>query len=141
MTPFNKGLTFLYASYGLTVYYLGLLLVWSLESLLYRLVQSVHYPSGKVGIQDATLMSRGRFLGMVFCVNMGFANLSNLSAEDEQGKVYALFIGDTVLVNEVMGGRGMILPGFAYIKMKVSVQHHTLVYFHIMTYRGYNMTI
>lgn len=38
--------------------------------------------------------------GMVFCVNLGFSNLSNPDAEDETGKNYALFIGDTVLVNE-----------------------------------------
>ena len=38
---------------------------------------------------------------MVFCVNLGFSNLSNPDAEDETGKNYALFIGDTVLVNEV----------------------------------------
>lgn len=40
-------------------------------------------------------------IGMVFSVNLGFANLSNPDAEDEQGKVYALFIGDIVQVNEV----------------------------------------
>ena len=39
--------------------------------------------------------------GMVFCINIGFANLSNPQAEDAAGKVYALFIGDTVLVNNV----------------------------------------
>ena len=33
--------------------------------------------------------------------NIGFANLSNPQAEDAAGKVYALFIGDTVLVNNV----------------------------------------
>jgi nucleosome binding factor SPN SPT16 subunit len=38
--------------------------------------------------------------GMVFCVNMGFSNLSNPEAEDEAGKTYALFIGDIVQVNE-----------------------------------------
>ena len=38
---------------------------------------------------------------MVLSVNLGFANLSNPDAEDEQGKVYALFIGDIVQVNEV----------------------------------------
>ena len=42
--------------------------------------------------------------GMVFNVNVGFAGLTNNSAEDMAGKIYALFIGDTVLVGEV--GRG-----------------------------------
>ena len=40
--------------------------------------------------------------GMVFNVNLGFANLTNTKAEDEASRVYALFIGDTVLVNEVV---------------------------------------
>ena len=37
---------------------------------------------------------------MVFNINMGFSNLQNKEASDKEGKVYALFIGDTVLVNE-----------------------------------------
>lgn len=39
--------------------------------------------------------------GMVFNVNVGLSNLSNPDAKDKEGKVYALFIGDTVMVNEV----------------------------------------
>lgn len=39
--------------------------------------------------------------GMVFSVNVGFAGLSNPSAEDQAGQSYALFVGDTVLVGEV----------------------------------------
>ncbi|CAL7935430.1 unnamed protein product [Xylocopa violacea] len=38
--------------------------------------------------------------GMVFNVNVGLANLTNTEATDKEGKVYALFIGDTVMVNE-----------------------------------------
>ncbi|XP_071785317.1 FACT complex subunit SPT16-like [Asterias amurensis] len=38
--------------------------------------------------------------GMVFNVNVGFSNLENKDAKDNPGKKYALFIGDTVLVNE-----------------------------------------
>lgn len=38
---------------------------------------------------------------MTFQVSIGFSNLDNPDGEDEQSKVYALFIGDTVLVNEV----------------------------------------
>lgn len=40
-------------------------------------------------------------LGMVFNVNAGFSGLINDTAEDSESKNYALFIGDTVLVNEV----------------------------------------
>lgn len=38
--------------------------------------------------------------GMVFNINMGFNNLQNKDASDKEGKVYALFIGDTVMVND-----------------------------------------
>lgn len=39
--------------------------------------------------------------GMVFNVNIGLSNLTNPDATEKEGKVYALFLGDTVLVNEV----------------------------------------
>ncbi|KAL0117373.1 hypothetical protein PUN28_010305 [Cardiocondyla obscurior] len=38
--------------------------------------------------------------GMVFNINVGLANLTNSEATDKEGKTYALFIGDTVIVNE-----------------------------------------
>lgn len=38
--------------------------------------------------------------GMVFNVYVGLSNLTNKEAADKEGKVYALFIGDTVLVND-----------------------------------------
>lgn len=38
--------------------------------------------------------------GMVFNVNAGFSGLVNESADNSEGKNYALFIGDTVVVNE-----------------------------------------
>ncbi|XP_064111889.1 FACT complex subunit spt16-like isoform X4 [Macrobrachium nipponense] len=38
--------------------------------------------------------------GQVFNVNLGFSDLSNSEAKDSEGKKYALFIGDTVVVNE-----------------------------------------
>jgi len=38
--------------------------------------------------------------GMVFNVNVGLSNLPNPDATDKEGKIYALFIGDTVMVNE-----------------------------------------
>ncbi len=39
--------------------------------------------------------------GMTFNVNVGFSDLKNDAASDEAGKVYALFIGDTVQVADV----------------------------------------
>ena len=38
---------------------------------------------------------------MLFNVNVGLAGLSNSRAEDNVGKTYSLFIGDTVLVADV----------------------------------------
>jgi len=38
---------------------------------------------------------------MVFNVNVGFADLENKDGKDSASKKYALFIGDTVMVNEV----------------------------------------
>lgn len=38
---------------------------------------------------------------MVFNINAGFSGLVNDSVDDSESKNYALFIGDTVLVNEV----------------------------------------
>ncbi|XP_054012466.1 FACT complex subunit spt16 isoform X1 [Hylaeus anthracinus] len=38
--------------------------------------------------------------GMVFNVNVGLSNLINSEATEKEGKVYALFVGDTVMVNE-----------------------------------------
>lgn len=38
--------------------------------------------------------------GMIFSVNIGLSNLENKNASDKEGKKIALFIGDTVLVND-----------------------------------------
>lgn len=38
--------------------------------------------------------------GMVFSVNIGISNLTNKEATEKEGKIYALFLGDTVVVND-----------------------------------------
>jgi Fe-S cluster biosynthesis and repair protein YggX len=38
---------------------------------------------------------------MTFQISVGFSALENTQGKDTQSKTYALFIGDTVLVNEV----------------------------------------
>ncbi|KAI1297269.1 FACT complex subunit spt16 [Halotydeus destructor] len=38
--------------------------------------------------------------GMIFNVSIGFSDLKNSAATDKEGKVYALFLGDTVVVHE-----------------------------------------
>ncbi|RZF37506.1 hypothetical protein LSTR_LSTR017215 [Laodelphax striatellus] len=39
--------------------------------------------------------------GQVYNLNVGLSGLVNKAAEDKEGKNYALFVGDTVVVNEV----------------------------------------
>ena len=41
-------------------------------------------------------------LGMTFQISLGFSGLDNPEGKDEQSKNYALFLGDTVVVNEVI---------------------------------------
>ena len=55
--------------------------------------------------------------GMVFNVNVGFAGLSNPSADDQAGRSYALFVGDTVLVGEV--GRDLGWDGWSVREVQV----------------------
>ncbi|XP_019874248.1 FACT complex subunit spt16 [Aethina tumida] len=38
--------------------------------------------------------------GMIFNVNIGFSNLKNKEASEKEAETYALFIGDTVMVND-----------------------------------------
>ena len=38
---------------------------------------------------------------MVFQVSIGFSGLTNSDAKEDDGKTYALFIGDTVIINKV----------------------------------------
>lgn len=56
---------------------------------------------------------------MVFNVNVGLSGLTNKEASDKEGKVYALFIGDTVQVNVVSEFDGLkecvILIGSSFL--------------------------
>ena len=38
---------------------------------------------------------------MTFQISIGFSSLENPNGKDEQSKTFALFVGDTVVVNEV----------------------------------------
>lgn len=46
--------------------------------------------------------------GQVYNANLGFSDLINPDASDSSSKKYALFIGDTVVVNEVRAVRLII---------------------------------
>lgn len=39
---------------------------------------------------------------MTFQISIGFSGLENPDGTDEHSKTYALFVGDTVVVNEVI---------------------------------------
>lgn len=39
--------------------------------------------------------------GQVYNLNVGLSGLTNKEAQEKEGKTYALFVGDTVVVNEV----------------------------------------
>ncbi|KAK7862745.1 hypothetical protein R5R35_002513 [Gryllus longicercus] len=49
-----------------------------------------------IGPKSAAIAKKG----MVFNLNVGLSGLTNKDAQEKEGKTYALFIGDTVLVNE-----------------------------------------
>lgn len=56
-------------------------------------------------IQHDTFVERGLCAsppGMVLSISLGFADLVNKEGKKEEQKKYALFIGDTVQINEVM---------------------------------------
>ena len=50
-----------------------------------------------IGPKNNVLAKRGQ----VFNINLGFSNLTNPDAKDDESKTYAFFVGDTVVVNEV----------------------------------------
>ena len=54
--------------------------------------------------------------GMVFNVAVGFSNLENKEASDPESKIYALFIGDTVLVNDANTAASTLTPSKKKIK-------------------------
>lgn len=55
-------------------------------------------------IKCKTLLERrlcASLVGMVLSISLGFADLVNKEAKKEEQKKYALFIGDTIQINEV----------------------------------------
>lgn len=69
--------------------------------------------------------------GQVYNANLGFSDLSNPEASDSNGKKYALFIGDTVVVNEVRRVacfRKLGYSVFCPVTFVYSVHCHCLAY-------------
>jgi nucleosome binding factor SPN SPT16 subunit len=48
--------------------------------------------------------------GMIFQVSIGFSDLINPEAKEDEAKKYALFIGDTILVNKDAAATALTLP-------------------------------
>lgn len=73
-------------------------------ALLEHLTKNFGFPMG-IEFKESSLMIGPKTnalakKGMVFNLNIGFSNLQNKEASDKEGKIYALFIGDTVIVND-----------------------------------------
>lgn len=63
---------------------------------------AVRAQKGKSQFELIRYTSTNFHLGMTFQISIGFSGLSNPEGRDEASKTYALFIGDTVVVNEVI---------------------------------------
>ncbi|XP_070574512.1 FACT complex subunit SPT16-like [Ptychodera flava] len=69
-----------------------------------KMTKSLGFVTG-IEFREASLVINGKTetkakTGMVFNVNVGFSNLVNKNGKDNASKKYALFVGDTFLVNE-----------------------------------------
>ena len=69
------------------------------DGMLCRFAMGIEFREGSLLISGKSDVIAER--GMVFNVNVGFSDLENAEAKSSEGKKYALYVGDTVLVNEV----------------------------------------
>jgi len=69
------------------------------DGLLCRFVMGIEFREGSLLISSKSDVVAEK--GMVFNVNIGFSDLENPEAKTSEAKKYALYLGDTVLVNEV----------------------------------------
>jgi len=69
------------------------------DGLLYRFVMGIEFREGSLLISSKSDVTAEK--GMVFNINIGFSDLENPEAKTSEAKKYALYLGDTVLVNEV----------------------------------------
>ncbi|XP_035220236.1 FACT complex subunit SPT16-like [Stegodyphus dumicola] len=74
------------------------------KELLDKMVKNLGFGMG-IEFRESTLAITAKTTavakkGMVFSINVGFSGLEKNKAEDKTPEIYALFIGDTVLVNE-----------------------------------------
>ena len=64
-----------------------------------RFAMGIEFREGSLLISSKSDVTAQK--GMVFNINIGFSDLENLDAKSSEAKKYALYLGDTVLVNEV----------------------------------------
>lgn len=65
----------------------------------FRFVMGIEFRESSLVIGPKTQAKALR--SQIFNLNVGLSGLSNSEAKEKEGKTYALFVGDTVCVNEV----------------------------------------
>nr|XP_027230810.1 FACT complex subunit spt16-like isoform X1 [Penaeus vannamei] len=90
------------------------------EDLVEKLTKAVGFGMG-IEFRESSLLvgpktTSAARKGQVYNVNLGFSDLTNSEAKDSEGKKYALFIGDTVVVNE--GQPATVLTASSKKKLK-----------------------
>ena len=86
-----------------------------------RFVTGIEFREGSlvIGPKNNTPMKKG----MVFNVAVGLSDLSNKDSDDPKFSKYSLFIGDTVVVQEVSVRSTTLLPMANILKRKVQTLH------------------
>jgi len=77
----------------------GLRSVFTSDVLSYRFAMGIEFRESSLLISSKSDVVAQK--GMVFNINVGFSELVNPDAKTSEGKNYALYLGDTVLVSEV----------------------------------------
>ena len=70
------------------------------DATLYRFAMGIEFREGSLLITNKSEVTAQK--GMVFNICVGFSDLEDQDAKSSEGKKYALYLGDTVLVNEVL---------------------------------------
>lgn len=74
----------------------------------------IEFRENAMQINSKTMMKARK--GMCFAVHVGLSDLENKEAKDSEGKIYALFIGDTVLVNDETKPATVLTPSKKKLK-------------------------
>lgn len=70
---------------------------------IFRFVMGIEFRENSLMIAPKTTISVKK--GQVYNLCVGLSGLTNKEGYDEESKVYALYVGDTVLVNEVRANK------------------------------------